>query len=167
MKNILEIFGENLGNAWKAVENSTQRLHILIPKEEIRKVVPVIVKTLQMRLIFIFAADDRKNNGYFSIYYVLSYEREDKFLMIQTKIEEKTPSFLSITPFLPQANWFEREIHDLFGLIPEGHPDPRPLVLHEDWPKGHFPLRKDFTWEKIPRVKGDYLFDRVEGEGVF
>lgn len=167
MKNILEAFKETLGGSWKVVEDSTQRLYILLPKEEIAKIVSVVVKALQMRLISILASDDRKDNGCFGVYYVFSYEREDKFLIIETRVEEKAPSFPSVTPFLPQANWFEREIYDLFGLAPQGHPDPRPLVLHEDWPQGIFPLRKDCVLKEIPRTKGDYLFDRVEGEGVF
>ena len=167
MKNILGVLKEHLENPWKIIEESTRHVHILCPKEGIRKLVPVITKTLQMRLVFLFASDDRNEIGSFGVYYIFSYEKEDHFLIIETRVEEQQPSFISVTPFLPQANWFEREIHDLFGLIPEGHPDPRPLILHEDWPKGNFPLRKDFKLKKIPRVKGDYSFDRVEGEGVF
>jgi Ni,Fe-hydrogenase III large subunit len=52
--------------------------------------------------------------------------------------------FPSVTPVLPAAHWYEREVQDLLGLVPEGHPDPRRLVLHEAWPAGVFPLRKDF-----------------------
>lgn len=167
MKNILEVFKENLGDSWKVIEESAQRLYILLPGEEIGKIIPIISKIFLFRLIFIFASDDRKEKGSFGIYYVFSYAREDKFLIIESRVEEKEPSFPSITPFLPQADWFEREIHDLFGLVPRGHPDPRPLVLHEDWPKEIFPLRKDFKSGKVPRVEGDYPFDQVAGEGVF
>ena len=167
MKNILGVLKEHWEDSWKVIEESTRRLHILCPKEGIRKLIPVITKTLQMRLVFLFASDDRNEMGSFGVYYIFSYEKEDHFLIIETRVEEKQPSFISVTPFLPQANWFEREIHDLFGLIPEGHPDPRPLILHEDWPKGNFPLRKDFKLKKVPRTQGDYPFDRVEGEGVF
>ena len=167
MKNFGEILQEKIGDYWKMVEESPGFMHILISKERIGEAVSVITKTLQMRLIFMFAADDRKEKGNFGVYYIFSYEKEDHFLIVETKVEEKNPSFLSITPFLPQANWYEREIHDLFGLVPEGHPDPRPLVLHEDWPKGMFPLRKDFRLKKVPREKGEYHFNKVEGEGVF
>lgn len=167
MKNILEVLKKHLGDAVGVTQGSTRCLSILIPKEKIEKVIPVITKILQMRLVFLFAADERGEKGSFGVYYVFSYEKEDHFLVVETRVEEKAPSFLSVTPLLPQANWFEREIHDLFGLTPEGHPDPRPLVLHEDWPKGHFPLRKDFKLKNVPRTKGDYFFDRVEGEGVF
>lgn len=150
---------------------------ILCPKEEIARKIPLLIQDLSLRFVFLFAADERKEKKSFGIYYVFAYAKEDKFLVIETRIEEKDPIFFSIMPFLPQANWFEREIQDLFGLTARGHPDPRSLVLHESWPpsaslaeggpQGVFPLRKDFGLREIPKGKGEYLFDRVEGEGVF
>ena len=47
-------------------------------------------------------------------------------------------------PRVPAANWHEREAQDLFGIVFAGHPDPRPLVVHDGWPKGLYPLRKGF-----------------------
>src|SRR4030067_1000968 len=70
-------------------------------------------------------------------------------------------------PAGPAAPGLEREMRDLLGVIPEGHPDPRPLVAHDGWPEGAYPLRKDFapphTWSWAPR----FAFSPVEGEGVF
>ena len=150
MKNIFDTLKQNLGNALVR-EISPARLHVLIPKDDVKKI-PEAAKTLSLRLVFLFASDERKEKNAFAVYYVLASENENKFVIFETNTGEKSPYFPSLTPFLPQANWHEREIRDLFGLIPEGHPDPRPLILHEDWPKDFFPLRKDFKGGEIPRL---------------
>jgi Ni,Fe-hydrogenase III large subunit len=96
----------------------------------------------------------------------------DVFLVAEATIEhdENSPSrsFPSVALALPSATLFEREIRDMFGLVPEGHPDSRPLVLHEDWPSDVFPLRKDMKLQtKTARSETrGYNFLKVDGEGV-
>jgi Ni,Fe-hydrogenase III large subunit len=76
--------------------------------------------------------------------------------------------FPSITRRYLPAYRFERQIHSLFGLMPEGHPDLRPWIKFEDWPQDAYPLRKDFDGSKpLPRVPGEYRWARADGEGVF
>src|SRR5687767_14651347 len=61
------------------------------------------------------------------------------FLRVYVADGEKVPT---LTPVYIGANWPEREIMDLFGVIFEGHPDPRKILVPDDWTD--FPLRKDF-----------------------
>ena len=55
----------------------------------------------------------------------------------------------------------------MFGLVPVGNPDQRPLVLHEHWPNDVFPSRKEFNLKtKVARQEQEYQFLRVEGDGI-
>jgi len=121
---------------------------------------------LQARLALLFAADCRPLEEKYEIQYLFSVDRHWVLLTIDVVGHDRL--FTSITPFVHAAQWYEREIRDLFGLIPQGHPDLRRLVRHEHWPKGTHPLRKDFLWDKtIGRQQGEYRFRHIEGEGVF
>ena len=70
---------------------------------------------------------------------------------------------------MPAAHWDEREAHDLLGIVPVGHPDPRRLVLHERWPRGYHPLRKDVRRRTSgrPRPSATSCPFAVHGEGVY
>ena len=77
-------------------------------------------------------------------------------------------SYPSITPQVPAAHWDERELRDLLGIVPAGHPDPRRLVLHEGWPRGYHPLRKDVpAGVRPPRADRRFVPFEVHGEGVY
>ena len=147
MKTVFEVLKEKLGESvQKNLGESEKELSLLAAKDSIPKIAAFLTGVLEMRFLFLFASDERKDEGCFCLRYVFSFHHQDKFLMVETRVEANDPTFPSLTPFLPQANWQEREIQDLFGLVPKGHSDPRPLVLHEDWPKGIFPLRKVFNF---------------------
>jgi Ni,Fe-hydrogenase III large subunit len=67
-----------------------------------------------------------------------------------------------------QAWNYEKRILAFFGLSPLGHPDPRPIILHENWPVGVFPLRKDFNGDTRPHIAtGTFHFQRIKGEGIY
>ena len=78
------------------------------------------------------------------------------------------PSYPAITPAVPAAHWDEREVKDLFGIVPLGHPDPRRLLLHERWPPGYHPLRKDVAGDvRPPDAERHFVPFEVHGEGVY
>src|SRR3989304_2598992 len=147
---------------------SGNEIYLTVKKEAAVKLCDHIYHHLNAPLISLFATDERKKYGMFSVHYVFSLDKDDAFIIIKIHIDEKTPSYPSLTHKIPAANWYEREIKDMFGLIPKGHPDPRRPINFEDWPDGLFPLRKDFDIRtKPPRVEGKYVYRRVEGEGVY
>ncbi|HSQ05170.1 MAG TPA: NADH-quinone oxidoreductase subunit C, partial [Burkholderiales bacterium] len=93
----------------------------------------------------------------------------DRFVTLLASVDVACPELPSLTSTVPAANWHERELHDLFGIVPTGHPDLRPLVVHDGWPRGMFPLRKTFDASlRIPREPAPEFPHLVaEGEGVF
>jgi Ni,Fe-hydrogenase III large subunit/Ni,Fe-hydrogenase III component G len=92
----------------------------------------------------------------------------DRFVTLLVSVDPARPEVPSLTPVVPAANWHEREVRDLFGIIPVGHPDPRPLVVHDGWPSGVFPLRKAFDGaRRVPVEPADEFPHLVaDGEGV-
>ncbi|MEM0058744.1 MAG: NADH-quinone oxidoreductase subunit C [Candidatus Bathyarchaeia archaeon] len=66
-------------------------------------------------------------------------------ITIGTIVSKENAKIESITDLIPGANFHEREVSDLFGVTFEGHPNPKRLILPEDWPENVFPLRKDVT----------------------
>jgi len=65
-------------------------------------------------------------------------------LSLGTFVPKANPVIDTITPIIPGAILYEREIQDLLGLKVKDHPDPRRLVLPDDWEEGVYPLRKDY-----------------------
>ena len=140
-----------------------------VPISGLRAAANAVSKAGRLPLQAMFANDERPLNGNFVIYVLFTAESGGEFLLLKSNIAAAQPlEFPSLTPLLPAAAWYEREIHDLFGLKPIGHPDLRPLVLHAPWPADCFPLRKDFA--KAPDGGACVPCpapSSVHGEGIF
>ncbi len=77
-------------------------------------------------------------------YHILSHRYKER-IRLRVMLDEADPAVESITTVWPGANYYEREVFDLFGIRFEGHPNLRRIMMPEDWP-GH-PLRKDYPVE--------------------
>ena len=143
-------------------------VYISTKKENLVDVCLYIQDTFNASLSSMICNDERSLSKYFKIYYVFSLQDENTFLIVNIPVSEQQPDFPSITPKIPAAHWYEREIKDMFGLEPVGHPDPYTLVLHGNFPDNTYPLRKDFNINtRLPHLESKLPFKRVEGEGVF
>jgi len=80
----------------------------------------------------------------FEVLYHFSYDQLGCMITVKAFVRDrKNPAIESITPFLPAAEWIEREIHDILGIDFKNHPNLKRLILSDDWPAGVYPLRKD------------------------
>jgi NADH-quinone oxidoreductase subunit C len=77
-------------------------------------------------------------------YHLLSHTYKER-IRLCVLVDEASASVESITPLWPAANYYEREVFDLFGIRFEGHPNLRRILMPDDW-QGH-PLRKDYPVE--------------------
>ena len=151
-------FVEILKTKVKILEVTRQaddQITVLVDRNDL----PLAVKTLYYDIGGFISTmipnDERQINGCYALYYAISMEgskmteaddfaAEDKcFITVKTLIPGSDPTFPSVTPLVPACVWYEREAYDMFGLVAEGLPDKRRLVLSDDWPDGLHPLRKD------------------------
>ena len=134
--------------------------------------VRAIAKHLQMqyqaRLAAVFAEDRTLHEGVYYNYYVFEQPGNSCYVILQAPVSGNHARFPSLAAELPTVNWQEREIQDWFGMEAEGHPNPRRVALHDNWPDVH-PLRKDFALHQtLAPFEGErHVYRPTLGEGVF
>jgi len=83
-------------------------------------------------------------DDWFEVLYHFTYDQLGYVITVKAFIRDReNPAIESIAPFLPGAEWIEREIHDIMGIDFKNHPDMRRLILADDWPEGVYPERKE------------------------
>jgi NADH-quinone oxidoreductase subunit C len=96
----------------------------------------------------------------FEVIYTLYSMVHFTYLRLKVRVPEDDTKCPSVTGVWRTANWHEREVHDMFGVTFEGHPDLRRILLPQDW-DGH-PLRQDYevNWEEpeftVRKIHRDY-----------
>ncbi len=88
----------------------------------------------------------REDGPRFEVVYHLYSVAHNHRVRLKVRVEEDDAVVPSAVPLWPIANWFEREVWDMFGVRFEGHPDLRRLLMYEEF-VGH-PLRKDYPIER-------------------
>ena len=125
-------------------------LQFAIDKKAVPAVVDALVNELDARFMISVGTDRRPLTGDFGISHLFSLDRDHLYILLESAVSEEDLRIGSITPIVPGANWAEREFHDAVGVRPEGHPDPRRLLLADDWPEGVYPLRRDVPYDYQP-----------------
>ena len=117
------------------------------------------------RLGLVAAHDD---GATLRVVYLFLKANPDRRVELQVRLVAGDPRLPTLARLSFPASRFEREMHDLFGIVPVNHPLPRRLVRHAHWPAGWYPMRRNagppppFTDTDNP-----YPFLEVQGDGVY
>ena len=126
-------------------------LTVVVPKERIVDICRFLKEDPQLQFDFladVFGIDMYTPTKRFGVIYNL-YSLKNKYrIRLKVFTEEEDPKIPTMTGVYGTANWHEREVFDMFGIIFEGHPDLRRVYMPEDFE--HYPLRKDFPLMGIP-----------------
>ncbi len=127
-----------------------------------------LVEEYKLPLSLLYGTDDRADTGTFGVHVLFAHDAEHAWIRLSARVPENDPRYPSLTRTIMAAHWYERLLQDQFGVVAEGHPDPRRLMHHENIPEGTHPLRKDFAWNtKLEHANVPYPMHHVEGEGIY
>jgi Ni,Fe-hydrogenase III large subunit/Ni,Fe-hydrogenase III component G len=168
MREALEQLTQEFAGRIAAAPSYPDQLYAAIAIADIPAIAAALGSRHSARLAAVFAEDRVRPESAFYNYYVFERRGDPCYLILRARIPAEDPRFPSLAPVLPSVNWQEREIHDWFGIEAEGHPNPRRVALHDNWPDVH-PLRKDFPLDTaLPAFEGDqHVYRPTLGEGVF
>lgn len=129
----------------KIVESSIPRkniVDIIVKKENYKEVVKFIVENFNIPHVQTITGIDIGNE-----IQIISHLGRDITINVKTSIDKEKPEIDTISDIIPGATLYEREIYDLLRVNFIGHPNLKRLILPENWPKGVYPLRKDYKPE--------------------
>jgi NADH-quinone oxidoreductase subunit C/D len=149
---ILKLLQQRFGSESLQLQHTVDEIFtIWIPKNDVVAVIRFLKSSVQQpyQLLYdlcgIDERDKARKNGLPSkdftvVYHLFSFERNE-FIRIKVSLEGEMPSLPSITSVFKNANWYEREVYDMFGIRFDGHPHLTRILMPLHW-KGN-PLRKE------------------------
>ncbi|MCK4662014.1 MAG: NADH-quinone oxidoreductase subunit C [Bacteroidales bacterium] len=138
LKNIKEKFSSDVFDVFKKTET---RANITIKPESLTKIAEYVFKDLELR--FIIATANHTKKG-FEILYHFSKDDIGLIANLHVIVPVEKPEIESLTCLLSGANWIEREMHELYGIVFLNHPELKKLISEGNWAEGVYPYRREF-----------------------
>jgi len=133
---------------------------LIIPVEHIIEVVKTLKLEYEYKMLVNLTAVDywpQEAPRFHMIYHLRNFQ-QNTILCVRVPLDGHAPKLPTLERLFPNANWFEREVWDLFGIHFEGNSDMRRIVMPFDW-VGH-PLRKDYPLG-YEEVQFSFNFDEI------
>nr|BAL57979.1 NADH dehydrogenase I subunit C [uncultured prokaryote] len=129
---------------------------VVVRKERIKEILSFLKNDEQLRFNFLMDLTcvdylGKKSERFEIVYHLYSLTNNWR-IRIKVPVSEEDPTIDSVTDIWIGANWFEREVYDMFGIVFKGHPDLRRILLYPEF-VGH-PLRKDYPVRKRQPLVG-------------
>jgi len=125
-------------------EEFRDEAHVFVQPEQIVDVLTSLRDKHAFELLSALTAVDYwpQEEPRFHVIYQLTSVTKNMSIQVRVPVTATRPVVPTVTGVFASANWRERELWDMFGIRVDGHPDPRRILMPEDW-EGH-PLRKDY-----------------------
>jgi len=126
-----------------------QRIWVKVPQKDFRKFLEFAAKDLKVNVFCMLTGLDDKEN--FSLIYHMA-DLSGLVLNIETSVPKTNAKTYTITDMYPAADLQEREVMNLFGVEISGlEPSKNRYPLPDDWPAGEYPMRKEWTQDKLDK----------------
>jgi len=148
---ILTPIKQRYGTAIQRIDRlDDRRLVLHVDAGALKSICRFLFRDLDARYIAGIGADDRPYSGRFMVAHNFAFDRDGLLASVLAMLPADAPEVDSIAGEVPAASWSEREFHDLVGIVPRNHPNPKRLVLPDGWPDRVHPLRKERPWNDRP-----------------
>ncbi len=149
---VIDELKQQFGETDLVLQNTKEGMPtVYVPQEKIGQVLTFLKNKINkpFKMLYDLTAIDERNRqhreglpeGEFTVvYHLLSFERNSD-IRIKVALQGEYPTIESVTNIWQNANWYEREVFDMFGIKFDGHPHLRRILMPETW-EGH-PLRKE------------------------
>lgn len=146
---VVDTLNEKFNDDIIEVYQSTGDVYIQVKPSSIVSITTLLRDELSyIYLSDIFGIDRYTSEERFEVVYNLVSLKNGDRLFLKVRCEEENPQVESLSGVFKAANWFEREVFDMFGIRFSNHPDLRRMFMPEDFQ--YFPLRKEFPLLGIP-----------------
>ena len=134
---------------------------VVIPAEKIQEAGFILRDEFSFEVLTAETAVDYwpQQTPRFHVVYQVRSLQHNLILGFRVALDGNAPSIPTLEGVYANANWFERELWDMFGIRPEGHSDLRRILMPHDW-EGH-PLRKDYPLG-YEEVQYSFNFDEID-----
>lgn len=138
----IQILKTGLGKGASEIVTAGEEIKITLKPEAVPEAMKFLQGDKECKFDYIRCLCGVDYPDYVTIVYLLFSTKHRQNISVYTMLPKKNPVVASVTGLWAGADWHERETAEMFGVIFEGHPDPRKLLLTDD--NDAHPLRKDF-----------------------